>query len=335
MSVPSSAATFALILLLVFLVDSDGGRKSSAASPGSAPEPVVSQPNPYLPRTAHDRHPVGDSVINERMWHAFALLGTETFFASHLTNLFMEVHKYQLIIEISLPEPYRSKLIEERKRHPADGYFVANLFPDDLIGSGSDPMNLSELAAGLRTSFKGNVWRGIPNKSVYNDWPWRGVRPFLSNVPISIKRIVHFVPFSESMNHPDRLSYLLFGSGAEAHLVHLQTMHSREPDFDHVASLKEVPGWLATDSWLLEAGAVVDLPDKPRFGDDEDKRRGVRCATPFEDGAEIDVRYRGADPSRRITIGTNKWFCTRIANSPDPCKEVNERKCGSETPEEP
>jgi hypothetical protein len=100
-----------------------------------------------------------------------------------------------------------------------------------------------------------------------------------------------------------------------------------------VANLKEVPGWLETD--LLEAGVIVDLPDKPRFGDDEDRRRGVRCATPFEDGAEVDVRYRGEDPtSKRITIGINKWFCTRIANKPDPCKEVNERACGSEAPEE-
>jgi hypothetical protein len=87
---------------------------------------------------------------------------------------------------------------------------------------------------------------------------------------------------------------------------------------------------LETD--LLEAGVIVDLPDKPRFGDDEDRRKGVRCATPFEDGTEVDVRYRGADSIRRIKIGTNKWFCTRIANKPDPCKEVNERVCGSEAP---
>jgi hypothetical protein len=235
-------------------------------------------------------------------------------------------------MEITLPEPYRSKLVEERKRHPADSFFVANLFPDDLIDSGSDPMNLPELAAGLRTSFKGNVWRGIPNKPVYDDWPWRGVRPILSDVPITIKRIVHFEPFSESMNHPNRLSYVLFGSGAEAHVVHLQTMHGREPDYDHVASLKEAPRWLAPD--LLEAGAVIDLPDKPTFGDDADKVRGVRCAAPFEDGSAIDVRYRGVDPIRRITTGNNKWFCTRIANNPDPCKEFNERACGSESPKE-
>ena len=106
----------------------------------------------------------------------------------------------------------------------------------------------------------------------------------------------------------------------------------KEPDYDHVASLKEAPGWLASD--LLEAGVVIDLPDKPRFGDDEDRARGVRCTAPFEGGTETDVRYRGAAPVRRIAIGDNKWFCTRIANNPDPCKEFNERACGSETPKE-
>jgi hypothetical protein len=333
MSFLSSAMKLALALPLVVLMGSDKAGKSLAASPDSASQPVTGQINPYLPQTEHEHHPLGDHVDNGRMWHAFVLVGTDTFFASHITNLFMEVHKYQLIVELSLPEPYRSKLIEDRKQHPDDSYFIANLFPDTSIGSGDDPMNLPELASGLRTSLIGNIWRGIPNKPVYSEWPWKGVQPLLSNVPVSVKRVVYFLPFSESLNHPDRLTYLLFGSGGEAHIVHLQTMHDRQPDFDHIASLKEVPGWLAPD--LLEAGAVIDLPDKPRFGDEEDERRGSRCASPVEDGAEIDVRYRGAEPSRRIMIGVNKWFCTRIANLPDPCAEVNQRKCGSETPPAP
>jgi hypothetical protein len=228
-------------------------------------------------------------------------------------------------------------LIEERKRHPDDSFFVSNLFPDDSIGSGNDPMNLPDLAAGLRASFVGNIWRGIPNKPVYDDWPWRGVQPILSNVPISIQRVVHFVPFSHSMNHPERLNYLVFGSGSEAHMVHVQTTHGDEPDFDHVVSLREIPEWLPTE--LLEAGAVIDLPDKPRFGDATDKTRKVRCSSPFENETEIKVRYRGEDPKleespRSVAIGNTKFFCTRIANNPDPCKEVNERECGSEPPKQ-
>lgn len=324
---PSSAMPFALIIPLVF------SAPGSAASPSPPSESLAAQLNPYALSKEYkcgDDHPK-DYVENHHLYHAFVLLGTETLLASHITNLCMEVHRYQFIVEISLPEPYRSQLMEERKRYPTDSFFMANLLPDDA-GSASDPMNLPELAGVLRTSFKGNVWRGIPNQPEYNYWPWAGVTPLLSNIPITIKRIVHFTPFSEVMNHPDRLSYLLFGSGTEAHLVHLQTMQGREPDYDHVVSLKTAPEWLAPD--LLEAGVVVDLPDKPRFGDDTDKRRGVRCETPVKDGAEIGVRYRGVDPDKRVTIDKSTWFCTRIANKPDPCVEVNERACGSETPKE-
>src|SRR5262249_16434691 len=146
-----------------------------------------------------------------RAWHAFVLLGTETFFASHITNLCMEIHKYQLILELSLPEPYRSTLIEERRRHPDDSYFISNIWPDDSYQdhhtwSKSDPMNLPELASGLRTSLIANVWRGIPNLPEYTEWPWKGVVPILGNIPVTVKRVVFFEPFSHSMNHPDRLT---------------------------------------------------------------------------------------------------------------------------------
>ena len=333
MSSSPSAPMFALIIPLLFLLNSDGGGRIAAPTTASPPERTIAQISPYVPLTEQGFHPKSNGVTNGRAWHAFALVGTETFFASHITNLFMEIHKYQLVIEISLPEPYRSKLIEERKKYPGDSFFLANVIEDPVLGTDeSDPLNLPELTAGLRTSFIGNVWHGIPNKPAYKGWPWWGVQPVLSNVPINVKRVVHFVPFSASMNHPDRLSYLLFGAGDEAHLMHIQTMHGDEPDFDHVASLKEAPDWLAAD--LLEAGAVIDLPDQQRFGDEKDKTRGVRCASPFENGTKVDVRYRGIEPRRSITIGNNKWFCTRIANRPDPCKDVNTRACGSATPKE-
>lgn len=240
---------------------------------------------------------------------------------------------YQLIIEISLPEPYRTTLIEERKKYPGDSFFVANALPDPKLGTDGDAMNLPRVAAGLRTSFMGNVWHGIPNKPEFKGWPWKGVKPLISNVEISIKRIVHFMPFSSSMNHPDRLSYLLFGAGDEAHLMYIQTMHGKEPDFEHVASLEEVPDWLPAD--LLKAGAVIDLPDQERFGSIEDEKRGVRCASPFADRTTIEVRYRGLEPKpprRSVAIGNNKWFCTRSGNIPDPCKDLNTRACGTATP---
>ena len=252
-----------------------------------------------------------EHVFNLPHYHAFALLGKERLFASHLTQLWCEVHKYQFIFEVSLPELLHSAIIKERALHPRHSYFLANALLNSKLGSTrDDPMTVPELAAGLRTSFIGNVFRGLPYEEEYAHWPWEGVRPVFANIPVSIKRIVHFRPFSETMNYPETLTYLLFGGWNDAHIVHYQT---KEPDFDHMASLLAAPSWL--DSSMLEAGVLIDLPDVPRSG------ATVRCTSPFEDGATIQVRYRGAGPHRPITIERTHWFCTKICNSDDPCSQ--------------
>ena len=129
------------------------------------------------------------------------------------------------------------------------------------------------------------------------------------------------------MNYPATLTYLLFGSWNEAHMVHYQT---KEPDYDHMASLRAAPSWLAND--MLAAGVIIDLPDVPRVGTGE-KAEGVRCTSPFEDNATIQVRYRGAGPRRPVTVDHTYWFCTRICNFIDPCEQYKS-PCGSPTPNE-
>jgi hypothetical protein len=269
----------------------------------------------------------GESVFNEPHYHAFVVLGKKRLFASHLTQLFCEVHMYHLIIELSLPERSWEAFIKERAAHPGDTYFLANTLPDSKVGNScDDPMTLSEVAARLRTSFVGNIFRGIPYQEKYEDWPWKGVRPFLSNISVSVERIVHFKPFSATMNYPSTLTYLLFGRENEAHMVHYQT---RMPDYDHMASLRVAPSWLAND--MLAAGVMVDLPDVPRLGASE-QATGVRCTNPFKDGATVQVRYRSAGPHRPVTVGHSYWFCTRVCNNPDPCTQY--KPCGSPTPGE-
>jgi len=285
---------------------------------------------------AHDHHgqkedpfgdPPKDRVDNLPHYHAFLLLGKERLFASHLTQLFYEVHMYQFVIEVSLDEASRLAFRREREAHPGDSYFLANTMPDEKVGTTSnDPMSLPQLAGRLRTSFVGNVFRGIPYQSKYMHWPWEGVRPVLADVQVEVMRIVHFRPFSKTMNYPDTLTYLLFGAENEAHMVHYQT---KMPDYDHMASLQAAPSWLAND--MLEAGVIIDLPDVPRL-QGGGKDISVRCTNPFADGASIQVRYRGDGPRRPVTIGHSYWFCTRVCNDPDPCMEYT--PCGSPTPPE-
>ena len=133
---------------------------------------------------------------------------------------------------------------------------------------------------------------------------------------------MHFRPFSETTNYPDTLTYLLFGSGNEAHLVHYQT---KMPDYDHIASLKAAPTWLAKD--MLAAGVSLTCPiylDWKKM-----YQAGLRCRRPFEDGSTIELRYRGDGPRRPITIGSTYWFCTKICNDPDPCPHYGQ-PCGSQ-----
>ncbi len=287
-------------------------------------------------RMLHEHHgeendpycdPPQERVLNLPHYHAFILLGKEQLFASHLSQLFCEIHMYQFVVEVSLPESARSAFVKEREAHPGDSYFLANAMPDSKVGTtADDPMTLPELAGRLRTSFAGNIFRGIPYQQKYEHWPWDGVRPVLSDIPVNVVRIVHFRPFAATMNYPDTLTYLLFGAGSEAHIVHYQT---KMPDYDHMASLKAAPSWLAND--MLAAGVMVDLPDVPRLGASE-QATGVRCTNPFEDGATVQVRYRSAGPGRPVTIGHSYWFCTRVCNNPDPCTQY--KPCGSPTPPE-
>lgn len=320
---PTSAATRAAKTASAASTSSAGAGTGSPARAWSAPARGYSSDG-----AAHDHggYLPGDPSQNGREFHASALIGTETLFASHLTMLHHETHMYQLVMQLSLPEPWRSDFIAERKANPTDSYFIANALADPAIGNPvTDPMTVAEIASRMRTSFVGNIFRGIPYRDTYPSWPWEGVRPVLGNVPVVVDRIVHFHPFAWTMKHPETLVYILFGAGDEAHMVNLQT---RMPDFDHVLTLAERPTWLSED--LLRAGAFVDLVGVPRLGPD-DVRYNVRCENPIADGSSVSVRYRCTGPARPVSVGFTSWFCNKLTNNPNPCSHSTS-KCASETP---
>lgn len=278
---------------------------------------------------ARHEHPPesGDLVGNTRDFHAFALVGRDTLFASHLTMFNMDAHEYQVVIEIRLQEPWRSALAKARIAAPHDTFFLANAMEDAAIGNTiSDPFTVPELASTTRKAFVGNIFQGIPPADGYDDWPWKGVRPVLANISVEVVRVVHFRPFVPSLTPPDPLVYLLFGQRGEAHMANVQT---RYPDFDHVLTLKEAPPWLAPD--MLQASILVDMPDLPRLGPDDTR---VRCRNPIENGSMVDVRYRGEGKRRMVCIDYTSWFCTKILNMGDPgdpCAKCT--RCGSPTPQ--
>lgn len=256
-----------------------------------------------------------DTIANPPDRHAFVTLGTKTIFLCHLTMYGMEEHMYQLVIEASLPDWADEKYRAERLAHPEDTYFLGNS-PRDLL-------TVPELNSRARTWFIADVFRGIPNKAHYAEWPWEGMTPVIANVRVAVKRIVHYRPFALNMAYPETLTYLMFGAGDEAHMTNWQT---KEPDFDHVLSLAAVPTWAAERE--LEAGIVIDIPDIPRTPTAGE----VRCSNPLSAGSNCQVRYRGDGPPRSIEVGPTYWFCTKVANNTaNPCPN-SPTPCASQPP---
>ena len=238
-------------------------------------------------------------IVNQPAQHAFVMAGAKTIFLCHLTMLkkLLE-HMYQVVLRVRLPYFAMQEYLADRERHQGETYFLGNV-ADDL-------MTNPDLNTGARVSFIGNIWRGIPDKPVYSEWPWKDVDPIIANVPVTVERVVYYRHFDHNFQFPKSLTYVLFGSGQEAHLYHYQTT---EPDFDQVVTLKEAPTWLS--GRLLEAGVNINMPTL--------SSRPVRCSNPLTEFT-YQVHYCGLEMEQyEIKIDRSLWFSTKIANSTDPC----------------
>lgn len=248
--------------------------------------------------------------------HAFVMLGRETLFLWHLTMLHAEEHEFELVLRASLTPEAEEAWTADRRQHPDETYFLGNVE--------SDPMAVPELATGERTSFTGSIWAGIPVKHHYKVWPWKGIKPIVGDTPLTVERVVAFRHFDLQQNYPESLTYLLFGSGDEAHIGHYQT---REPDFDEVVTLVEPPPWLPAP--LLEAGVHVNFPEL--------RATPVYCSSPLLNEDYL-VRYCGqlaaAQPTDAsgsstgdakdglypLKVDRSLWFSTKVTNAKDPCQ---------------
>lgn len=247
-------------------------------------------------------------IFNMPHRHAFVMTGSDTLFLCHLTQLHTECHMYQIVLRVRLPEYAMRIYLEEQKRHPGSTYFLANV-DDDLF-------NLPDLQTQARTSFIGEFWQDIPDKPVYEYWPWRDETPVLANIDVQIERVVHYRHFDFNLNYPDSLTYFMFGAGSEAHLYHYQT---KEPDFDQVISLSKAPHWLPARQ--LEAGIHVNIPALPY----RPKDAPVYCENPLVEHSYV-VQYNGLSklngkelPRYKINIGRNLWCSTKVTNTNNPC----------------
>jgi hypothetical protein len=253
-------------------------------------------------KLATDMHP--GTIDDHPEQHAFIMLGHETLFLSHLTMYGMEEHNFQLVLEARLPPEAMRKYTEDRARHPHNTYFLGNS-PEDLL-------TVPEMHSGTRPSFTCDIFRGIPQLKEYDGWPWATQPPLVRGVLLTIERIVYFRHLSLTFKPPTNLTYALFGKGREAHITNYQT---KSPDFDQVVSLSEPPAWLSAAQ--LQSGVHVSIATPTG---------GLVCHDPLlASDNQLTVKYRGEMPDRMIMLGYRHWFCTKVANlpNPDPCGEYS------------
>ncbi len=252
--------------------------------------------------------------------HAMTLVGHETVFAVHMTQFYMEEHKYQLVFEVSLPDWVSQKLDKARRKNPKDWFVLSN---DE-----HDRFTVPDLACGRKRSYRAKIFQGLPpfddeEEANPHFYPWSPDRviPLIKDFAATVERIVTFRPFAHNLQMPDFATYLLFGKGGEAHMTNLQTGRLASspfealafgPDYDHVLSLDRRPDGLADAQ--LEAGIVVTLP-AIRLRDQLTGAQTVPGKWPFKKGDNLQVLYRGILPEFTVIAGETYLFGTAVCSS--------------------
>lgn len=269
---------------------------------------------------------------NAKHQHAFILVGERQLFGVHMTQYHCELHKYQIILKLKLPEFVYQQYLELRRDNPNDTFVLCNAKALKHDAAEIREFSIPELASGRLTSFTGNIFQGIrplsPQEIATDEhfFPWakKYVRPVIEEFTVTVERIVTFRPFDHLHSLPEFATYLLFGDGAsgEAHMTNLQTARLVTgpfepqifgPDYDHVMSLVKRPEWLPQDE-MLEAGVVVTTP-KVRLVDPTTGAPTIPDHAPFAAGEEIDLLYRGVGQVLKAVAGSTYLYATAVCNS--------------------
>jgi hypothetical protein len=254
------------------------------------------------------------TIKNEPERHASLLVGDKTLFLCHQIMTHMETHCYELILEISIPEPIKKKILEDRTKNGNSHYFG---------NQEKNKFTLPSIVSGSRKEFVADVWTSVPDSDPPDPLPqppWGGlwrkptIDPWLCDITVSILRIVHYRHLNENSRRFE--AYVLFGRGDEAHILHSVIW---QPEYDHVASLKIAPDWI--DEEQLISSIIVSFPDLPYHP------LSTQCACPLEDNSKYKVRYFGLTefrdpmgdlqnkiPDLFIHVGHTWWYSTKIIN---------------------
>lgn len=283
------------------------------------------------------------SIKNGPDHHAFCLVGEETLFIIHQIMTHMEAHSYELILEVTIPEDVKVKILEDRKEN-GNSHYLGNWFGSEDV----EAFTVPSLASGNRKEFNANVWtsvepalevqielvpeqkNGLDNRlmgmqlppATLPQPPWAGywekpeVKPWLTDVKVKVERVVHYRHINRNESSRRFEDYILFGRGKEAHIMHSVLW---QPEYDHVATLKEAPDWI--DEEQLIATINVSFPHLPY------DNYSTYCDNPLKDRTRHQVLYHGMRefrgmfgnfqnklPELYIEVEHTWWFSTKVIN---------------------
>jgi hypothetical protein len=182
--------------------------------------------------------------------HNMLVIGEKTIYLSHLP-MFQEKdspvmpHRYQAILEVSFDKKGSNPGADyttDRQSHASTKIYTINPEPfvlPMLVSSGPQKEALHQ--------FKGDIFRGHLEKLK------KGEKQILSNVDVTVKKVVYFQQFNPSAKKPARLEYLLFGKGGELFLTHLIIA---PPDFDQMLAVT-ITGRSFSDEELAKGVKLV------------------------------------------------------------------------------
>jgi hypothetical protein len=233
-----------------------------AACPGPGP---VDPPDPVGPE------PIEIPVLDQQpsATHTSLLLGTNTFFMSHLP-LYGAPHNFQIILRVELDAASTATLQADQLNSGSDLY---TFFPPQF--------RISDLANALRS---GNTF-DLDGSQIARGHIERGGVPIINNASITVTEALHFRVINANDTDPAESKYLLFGANGENFVGHLI---AGRPDFDQFTEVT------APD------GVVVD------FVAQEFTVPGQSSATPLDEGQVINTTLFGEDI--QLTTGTEHYL---------------------------
>ena len=258
--------------------------------------------------------------------HGFVVVGERTLFLCHLANWWLEGHNWELVLRVTLPEGAKKQIINDRD--DSEPHFLVNsaLFtiPELIRRAWSLKANERKFAA--------DIWKGFAKADKPDepdpDWvPWDEHEPLLTDVPVKVDAVIHHRHANLNLIGRAYEEYLLFGVGGEAHIYH-SPVHL--PDYDHIATLAEVPAWIQQDQ--LETGVMVSVPVVPWFAGEthcEGPPLLVNQPTVVRFNGITDYRTRNWDgspspnrtvPRYEMTVKQNWWFATSTLNFEPPTR---------------